>query len=55
MRNTGTAEDVAIPPTAAPKSEAPVATTETVASPQISDEDDGDETLDYFSKLAEEE
>ena len=55
VRNTGTAEDVAIPPTAAPKSEAPVATTETVASPQISDEDDGDETLDYFSKLAEEE
>ena len=53
VRNTGTAEDVAIPPTAA-KPE-PVVTTETVAAPDVSDEDDGDETLDYFSKLAEEE
>ena len=53
VRNTGTAEDVAIPPTAT-KPE-PVATTETVATPDVSDEDDGDETLDYFSKLAEEE
>ena len=53
VRNTGTAEDVAIPPTAT-KPE-PVATTETVATPSVDDEDDGDETLDYFSKLAEEE
>ena len=53
VRNTGTAEDVAIPPTAT-KPE-PVATTETVAAPSVDDEDDGDETLDYFSKLAEEE
>ena len=53
VRNTGTAEDVAIPPTAA-KPE-PVVSTETVATPSVSDEDDGDETLDYFSKLANEE
>ena len=53
VRNTGTAEDVAIPPTAT-KPE-PVATTETVATPDVDNEDDGDETLDYFSKLAEEE
>ena len=54
VRNTGTAEDVAIPPKATTSPE-PVVSTETVATPSVSDEDDGDETLDYFSKLANEE
>ena len=56
VRNTGTAEDVAIPPvtqTAAPVVE------ETVSSPTPSPvttaDDDSDETLSYFSKLAEED
>ena len=55
VRNTGTAEDVAIPP-AAPKVEPVVA--ETVSSPTpapITEDDDSDETLSYFSKLAEED
>ena len=56
VRNTGTAEDVAIPPatqTAAPtvaetvSAPTPIPTTET--------DDDSDETLSYFSKLAEED
>ena len=56
VRNTGTAEDVAIPPvtqTAAPVVE------ETVSSPTpvpaTTADDDSDETLSYFSKLAEED
>ena len=56
VRNTGTAEDVAIPPvtqTAAPVVE------ETVSSPTpvsaTTEDDDSDETLSYFSKLAEED
>ena len=56
VRNTGTAEDVAIPPvtqTAAPVVE------ETVRSPTpvpaTTADDDSDETLSYFSKLAEED
>ena len=56
VRNTGTAEDVAIPP-ATPKVEPVVA--ETVSSPtptpEITADDDSDETLSYFSKLAEED
>ena len=55
VRNTGTAEDVAIPP-AAPKVEPVVA--EKVSSPTpapITEDDDSDETLSYFSKLAEED
>ena len=55
VRNTGTAEDVAIPP-AAPKVEPVVA--ETVSSPTptpVTEDDDSDETLSYFSKLAEED
>ena len=49
-RNTGTAEDVAIPPVT---NVAPVKT-ETVDTPADIDED-SDETLSYFSKLAEDE
>jgi hypothetical protein len=56
VRNTGTAEDVAIThatPTAAPVVE------ETVSSPTpvpaTTADDDSDETLSYFSKLAEED
>ena len=55
VRNTGTAEDVAIPP-ATPKVEPVVA--ETVSSPtpaSVTEDDDSDETLSYFSKLAEED
>ena len=55
VRNTGTAEDVAIPPVA-PKVEPVVA--ETVSSPTpapVTEDDDSDETLSYFSKLAEED
>ena len=56
VRNTGTAEDVAIPP-ATPKVESVVE--ETVSSPTpvpaTTADDDSDETLSYFSKLAEED
>ena len=56
VRNTGTAEDVAIPPVT--RTVAPVVE-ETVSSPTPSPattaDDDSDETLSYFSKLAEEE
>ena len=56
VRNTGTAEDVAIPPVT-PKVEPVVA--ETVSSPTptpvTTADDDSDETLSYFSKLAEED
>ena len=51
-RNTGTAEDVAIPPVT---NVAPVQT-ETVDNTSMQNADeDGDETLSYFSKLAEDE
>ena len=57
VRNTGTAEDVMDPPTT-PTVSAPVVN-ETVDTPtsvaDSNEEDDGDETLDYFSKLAEED
>ena len=52
VRNTGTAEDVAIPPATAtivPN------VAETVSSPSTPTTDDSDETLSYFSKLAEED
>ena len=56
VRSTGTAEDVAIPP-ATPKVESVVE--ETVSSPTpvpaTTADDDSDETLSYFSKLAEED
>ena len=52
VRNTGTAEDVAIPPATAtnvPNVE------KTVSAPSTPTTDDSDETLSYFSKLAEED
>ena len=56
VRNTGTAEDVMDPPTS-PTVSAPVVneTADTSTSVADNDEDDGDDTLDYFSKLAEED
>jgi len=56
VRNTGTAEDVMDPPTSPTVSE-PVRTETADTSPtSVADsEDDGDDTLDYFSKLAEED
>jgi len=53
-RNTGTAEDVAIPP-ATPKADSvPQEAVDTVPSTTTTDSD-SDETLSYFSKLAEED
>ena len=57
VRNTGTAEDVMDPPTA-PTVTAPVVNETADTSTSVADsneEDDGDDTLDYFSKLAEED
>ena len=56
VRNTGTAEDVMDPPTT-PTVSAPVVneTADTSTSVASNEEDDGDDTLDYFSKLAEED
>ena len=51
-RSTGTAEDVAIPP-ATPTPSPVVAETVDTPTPQV--DEDSDETLSYFSKLAEEE
>ena len=52
-RNTGTAEDVAIPPVT---NVAPVKaeTVDNASTSTVADED-SDETLSYFSKLAEDE
>ena len=53
VRNTGTAEDVMDPPTSPTVSEPVVnETADTSVASTSDDEDDGDETLDYFSKLA---
>jgi len=51
-RNTGTAEDVAIPPVT---NVAPVQTETVVNTPMADADEDSDETLSYFSKLAEDE
>jgi len=51
-RSTGTAEDVAIPPATETASPVVQETVDTTSSPV---DDDSDETLDYFSKLAEED
>ena len=51
VRNTGTAEDVMDPPTSPTVSE-PVVNETADTSVASSEDDDGDETLDYFSKLA---
>ena len=55
VRNTGTAEDVAIPP--APSVAKPDVVAETVSAPTpvVEEDEDSDETLSYFSKLAEED
>ena len=58
VRNTGTAEDVMDPPTSPTVSEPVKTETADTHSTSVADdtiaEDDGDDTLDYFSKLAEE-
>ena len=51
-RNTGTAEDVAIPPVT---NVAPVQTETVDNTPMAGADEDSDETLSYFSKLAEDE
>jgi hypothetical protein len=59
VRNTGTAEDVMDPPTSPTVSEPVKTETADTHSTSVADdtiaEDDGDDTLDYFSKLAEED
>jgi len=55
VRNTGTAEDVAVPP-ATPTNVSNVAETVSAPStPTTETDNDSDETLSYFSKLAEED
>ena len=53
VRNTGTAEDVAIPPAKSNNSPVVNETVDTSSTPTT--DNDSDETLDYFSKLAEED
>jgi len=53
VRSTGTAEDVAIPPAKSNNSPVVNETVDTSSTPTT--EKDSDETLDYFSKLAEED
>ena len=53
VRNTGTAEDVAIPPATTHNS--PVVKETVDTSSTVTTDKDSDETLDYFSKLAEED
>ena len=53
VRNTGTAEDVAIPP--AKSNNSPVVNETVDTSSTTTTDKDSDETLDYFSKLAEED
>ena len=55
VRNTGTAEDAAIPPVAPISKPDVVAETVSAPTPAVADDEDSDETLSYFSKLAEEE
>ena len=55
VRNTGTAEDVAIPPAAQVSKPDVVAETVSAPTPVIEEDEDSDETLSYFSKLAEED
>jgi len=55
VRNTGTAEDVMDPPTTPTVSKPVVNETADTSTSVANDEDDGDDTLDYFSKLAEED
>ena len=53
VRSTGTAEDVAIPP--AKSNNSPVVKETVDTSSTATTDNDSDETLDYFSKLAEED
>ena len=55
VRNTGTAEDVAIPPAAQVSKPDVVAETVSAPTPAVVEDEDSDETLSYFSKLAEED
>jgi len=55
VRNTGTAEDVAIPPAAQVSKPAVVEETVSAPTPAVEQDEDSDETLSYFSKLAEED
>ena len=56
VRNTGTAEDVMDPPTSPTVSQPVITETVDTSPTSVADsEDDGDDTLDYFSKLAEED
>ena len=55
VRNTGTAEDVAIPPAAQVSKPDVVAETVSAPTPAVAEDEDSDETLSYFSKLAEED
>jgi hypothetical protein len=55
VRNTGTAEDVAIPPATAANVSNVAETVSSPSTPTTKIDDDTDETLSYFSKLAEED
>ena len=55
VRNTGTAEDVAIPPAAQVSKPAVVEETVSAPTPAVEEDEDSEETLSYFSKLAEED
>ena len=55
VRNTGTAEDVAVPPATPTNVPNVEKTVSSPSTPTITTDDDSDETLSYFSKLAEED
>ena len=55
VRDTGTAEDVAIPPATATNVSNVAETVSAPSTPTTTTDDDSDETLSYFSKLAEED
>ena len=55
VRNTGTAEDVAIPPATAANVSNVAETVSSPSAPTTETDNDSDETLSYFSKLAEED
>ena len=55
VRNTGTAEDVAVPPATETNVPNVEKTVSSPSTPTTKTDDDTDETLSYFSKLAEED
>ena len=55
VRNTGTAEDVAVPPATETTVPNVAETVSSPSTPTTTTDDDSDETLSYFSKLAEED